>query len=209
MSDDSNAGSSSSNDRKRARRSERWVKSVVKRKRNTGQSYVSRTTNELVEARVIGLPCNDGCFGKVTRHVIEAVFTEFWDIGDYDLQNVYIQKLVQKVEVKRRRKPIDSANPGPTRTCNLQYTVRYQNTLYNVCKLGFLSMFGLKRRRVENAVKNMSAALTPQQLVRDQDEPRQKQQDAGADEQYSEQLQDDSDNDLFIGLRRCLTTTTM
>lgn len=46
--------------RKRTWHSEKWVKSVVKTKHNTGQAYVSRATKEAVEARVVGPPCNDG-----------------------------------------------------------------------------------------------------------------------------------------------------
>lgn len=90
------------------------------------------------------------------------MFAEFWAIGDYDLQNSYIQKIVCKMEVKRWHRPTDLAAHAPAHTCNLQYAVCYQNTVYSVCKLGFLSMFGLKRRRVENAVRKVSATLTPQ-----------------------------------------------
>jgi len=61
--------------------------SLSKVNRNLGKAYVSRATGENVEARAVGPPCRDGCHGKVTRPVIDKIFSEFWNIGDHDLQN--------------------------------------------------------------------------------------------------------------------------
>ena len=163
MSDSSNeqeaAGPTRS--RKKVRRPEMWAQNISKKLRNTGQAYVSRGTKQQVVTRAVGEPCHDGCFMKVTRPVIDLLFKEFWDIGDFDLQTFYIQKLVQKAEVKRRQKLRDPASPGPLRSYSLQYTVVYQNTVYQVCRQGFLSVFGLSRRRVDTALKKASEASTP------------------------------------------------
>lgn len=65
--------------------------------------YVSRRTGKLVPAHVIGSPCNDGCFGRVTEPIIRDLHKYLWEIGNYDIQNAYIQKLVSKVLVKHHR----------------------------------------------------------------------------------------------------------
>lgn len=102
--------------------------------------------------RVIGPPCRDGCFNKVIRPVIEKVFKEFWEIGNYDLQNAYLQKIVHLKPIPGHRKTTKLNAPGTARSANLQCTVVYANVMYSVCKAGFLSTFGIKRRMLENAV---------------------------------------------------------
>ena len=149
--------------RKRVRQPSKWMRNVSKEKRNTGKAYVSRSTKHDVEERVIGPPCRDGCFDKVTRPVIEAVFKKFWEIGSYDLQNSYLQKIVHQLPIKRRRKPKNPDAPGSSHASTLHCTVVFENVTYSVCKTGFLSIFGLKRRRLENAIKKISVSLTPLQ----------------------------------------------
>ena len=62
--------------RKRVRQPSKWIRNVAKEKRNTGKAYVSRGTKQDVEERVIGPPCQDGCFDKGTRLMIKAVFKD-------------------------------------------------------------------------------------------------------------------------------------
>ena len=147
--------------RKRIKRPDKWAQNVAKQLRNRGQAYTSVFTKKPVSARTIGKPCKDGCFDKVKRRVIEILFKEFWEIGNFDLQNAYIQKLVRPKEIKRRRKPKNPDAPGPIRTCSYEYTVIYSNTTYQVCKQGFLSIFGLKKARVETAMRKVTSTSAP------------------------------------------------
>lgn len=147
--------------RKRVKRPEKWAQNVAKQLRNRGQAYTSVFTKKQVSARTIGKPCKDGCFDKVKRRVIEILFKEFWEIGNFDLQNAYIQKLVRPKEIKRRRKPKNPNAPGPIRSCSYEYTVIYSNTTYQVCKQGFLSIFGLKKARVETAMRKVTTTSAP------------------------------------------------
>ena len=89
--------------RKRSRDIVNWKQNAVKRKRNSGQTYVSRSTGRNVSARVVGPACNDGCFTKITMPIVNHIHQEFWEIGDFGLQNAYIQKCVRQKDVKRRR----------------------------------------------------------------------------------------------------------
>lgn len=146
--------------RKRERKPHTWAKKKSKVKRDSGQTYVSRATQQRVEAREIGQPCRDGCFTRLTMPVIEHVFREFWEIGDYNLQNSYLQRIVEVQPVKKHRKSTTSASSQRKRTHNLNCTVRYGSTTYKVCKTGFQSIFGLKRGRLESAVKMVTTTGT-------------------------------------------------
>lgn len=102
-------------------------------------------------ARVVGAPCRDGCFNKVTLEGVDAIFKAFWEIGDCGLQEVYLQKMVVLMPVKKKTtKKIVSR-----RSCTFVYTVQYNNQTYRVCKGGFLAMHGITEHRVQCAVKKL------------------------------------------------------
>lgn len=147
--------------RKRVRDPSKWKANVAKQEKNLGKQYVSRHSGKVMESASIGPACSDGCFTKVTMPIIQQVFNEFWELGDREKQNAYIQKLVHVVPVKRPRHTKTPDAPGVKRVSMLQYTVVYKNTAYSVCRAGFLGIFGLKRRRVENAVRKVKASGTP------------------------------------------------
>ena len=63
--------------RKRARKPEKWKQNIRQKQRNLGQAYYSQMAKKNVAARKIGPACRDGCFDKVTRPVIEALFKEY------------------------------------------------------------------------------------------------------------------------------------
>ncbi|KAK4328322.1 hypothetical protein Pmani_001265 [Petrolisthes manimaculis] len=79
--------------RKKPRKVKEWENVSSKVKCNLGQSYISYKTKKLVSARVIGNPCRDGCFRKVTEEGVNNIFSEFWALGSYDTQNAYIKKM--------------------------------------------------------------------------------------------------------------------
>ena len=76
-----------------------WKTEDRKRKRNRGQAYqysVKGNKNLIrkVEARKIGPPCTckKDCFGILGQEAVNAIFHDFWDLGDYNLQNSDLQK---------------------------------------------------------------------------------------------------------------------
>jgi hypothetical protein len=82
--------------RKRRRQPEKWIVSECKKKRNSGKAYVSRHTEKEVPAHTLGDPgtCRLKCFEKLGMDVIEQIFCNFWNIGDYNVQNSYLSKLL-------------------------------------------------------------------------------------------------------------------
>ncbi|XP_066951853.1 protein NYNRIN-like [Macrobrachium rosenbergii] len=67
-----------------------------------------------VEAHKIGPACADGCLQKVTMPMIEALFKDYWAMGNYNAQTSYLQKLMVSVPIKRRRKPAEESSHTQT-----------------------------------------------------------------------------------------------
>ena len=134
--------------RKRSQKPETHKRAVAKIKRNKGEAYTSPSSGRAVPKCVIGAPCCDKCFEKVTRGGVESIFKAFWEIGDYNLQNAYIQKLVETIPIARKRTTAEKSRRSVTKV----YTVSYNNQRVKVCLSGFLAMHGIGQKRVNTAV---------------------------------------------------------
>jgi len=77
---------------KTGRNPSEWKKNTAKRKRNSGEEYESSVTRKVVKKKEIGAPCRDGCFEKMGMNNIKAIHESFWGLGDFNLQNAFIQK---------------------------------------------------------------------------------------------------------------------
>lgn len=58
-----------------------------------GEAYVSRFMGCHVEAQVMGPPCADSCYGRITSPIATVNHKEFWAISDIALQNTYIESV--------------------------------------------------------------------------------------------------------------------
>ena len=109
-------------ERKRGQNHSEWKRIVAKRKRNSGEMYVSRDTRKMVKQREVGPPCNDGCYARLGDDVVKDIHVSFWKIGDYNLQNTFIQKYAVVSEVKRRH-VVASAERPLKRSCTRSYSL--------------------------------------------------------------------------------------
>ncbi|XP_068206989.1 papilin-like isoform X2 [Palaemon carinicauda] len=134
---------------KRGRNPDGWRMNIVKKLRNEGKAYISRKSNKLVEARKIGPACSNGCFERLTMPVVEALFKEYWALGDYNAQTAYLLNLMDPMPVKCPRTP----NKKKNRTQTIMYHVMYGGVEHSVCKKGFCSIFGISDRRVRVALE--------------------------------------------------------
>ncbi|GBN36783.1 hypothetical protein AVEN_191740-1 [Araneus ventricosus] len=122
------------------KRMKTWKKAEAKKKRNSGEEYVNRYTNVVVPAHQIGEPCSCQCFLKVGQDNVQQIFNTFGELGNYDLQNSYLSKLVISNDVKR-----SYVSGRPSRTLRrLDYTVVINNEKYSVCRKAFYSMHGVQ-----------------------------------------------------------------
>ncbi|MPC61552.1 hypothetical protein E2C01_055624 [Portunus trituberculatus] len=152
----------SSRGRKRVRNPVEWKKNLAKRRRNMGEAYVSRSTGRQVQARVMRPPCADGCYDKIALPIVTVLHREFWAIGNFALQNAYIQKQVCKKPVKRHR-PVQEPNEARLRSCTLEYTLAYADQTYTICKKGFLAILAVSETRVRTALKAITTTGSPRE----------------------------------------------
>lgn len=77
------------------------------------------------------IKCRDSLLGRE-----DDIFNTFWNIGDYDKQNLYLLSRFQY------HGTLQSVNT-PTRNSIFQYTVQIGHNI-NVCKQEFLAVHGLQ-----------------------------------------------------------------
>ena len=106
---------------------------------------------------MVGPPCSDGCFDRVTPDGVNSVFSAFWGLGDYDMQNAYLQKLIRVKAVKRKRTTAEISRRATT----MEYSIINGLQTIKVCKAGFIAMHGLTRGRIESVVKKMTHTGIP------------------------------------------------
>ena len=60
-------------------------------------SYISGKTKRVVPARSIGQPCNcsQKCFKKLIMNLVEVIFSNFWDLTDYNLEKSYLSDILK------------------------------------------------------------------------------------------------------------------
>ena len=124
---------------------------LAKRLRNSGEEYVSSSTNRVISKRTPGpeCKCKQKCYdrlGGIER--VSQIFKFFWNIGNYNEQNNYLQKLVKSQSVKRSRKKGDSR-----RNTTLLYHVICDGTMIPLCQKAFLSIHGIGEKRMRIAVR--------------------------------------------------------
>lgn len=88
--------------------------------------------------------------------VIEALFKDYWGMGNYNAHTSYLHQLMASVTIKRRRKPAEESS----RTQRILYSVIYGNKHYNVCKKAFMAIFGIGDKRVRVVLKKLTLGKT-------------------------------------------------
>ena len=147
--------------RKEGRKSEEhkseWAVNVSKRKRNSGEEYISYRTKKVMPPRKVGPPCKDGCYNKVGTDNIEQIHKLFWGIAEYNKQNEYLIRCISEVPFKRKyTKKAVSKRPA-----KILYKIIHAGIEYEVCREGFLNIFGIKRGKLEvilNKIRETKAA---------------------------------------------------
>ena len=152
---------------KKGRKSEvdrsRWARNQAKKKRNSGVEYFSIASKKVVPARKVGPMCKDGCFAKIGIENIEEIHKGFWGIGNYDKQNEYLMRCISEVKFKRKYTKKDISK----RPAKLVYKVTHASTDYEVCRDGFMSIFDIKRGKLDLIVRKMRKSKAETGVVTD------------------------------------------
>ncbi|XP_046684658.1 uncharacterized protein LOC124370417 [Homalodisca vitripennis] len=127
---------------------------IVKEARVKGQSYVSHKGKE-VSAKKPQFDCR--CANKCLKNLGEEdcldVFQRFYDIPSKNEQDLYIQGLIDAVDVQQRRPREDVVNRGK-KNASFSYHLMVGVTRKEVCFKAFLSVFSISEKRVRR-IRNL------------------------------------------------------
>ena len=133
---------------------------TLKRKRNEGnwKRNIAKKARNFGFARRIGDPCKckNKCFDKVGQTNIERIFTEFWQLGSYNLQCSYIQSHTEEVQAKRHR-TFDIARQRPIQH---KFHVLADNIKVYICLDAFSNILGHNKRTVHRMTNKKTSAGT-------------------------------------------------
>lgn len=168
--------------------------------RDQGRPYVSRATGKEIKGRVMGQPCNckKKCWSKIELGANE-IFSAFWDMGNFDEQNVYLYGNISIKPVSRHY--VKGSN---RRTYTFTYWCKVRGKHVEVCKEMFMGVHGLQnsRGRIGNLMKQMKAGnLLPK--------PDQRGKHSNRPNKYSEQSLQAARRHIEMYINRNMTLKKM
>ncbi|XP_049822345.1 uncharacterized protein LOC126265328 [Aethina tumida] len=143
--------------RRGVRNDEEYKRHKIKKSRVHGKAY-QNYRDKPVDARKIGQPCKCimRCFDKIKESDRQKVFAEFYKLSTKNLQDIYLQSLIQAQSPTQRRKRKED---GKDRSWSYRHYITInKNDKRKVCRGAFVSIFGitserlrrLKRLKVQN-----------------------------------------------------------
>ncbi|XP_072389593.1 uncharacterized protein [Diabrotica undecimpunctata] len=149
--------------RKRTKNPSQWKQNKLKRRRNTGKSYVSMSqTKKTIPARCLKEPCTEKCRLKCTTNInIECrydLFKKFWDLGDLSKQRAYIS--ASMIDIQPKYKYSNAQRP---RHNNKAFHFIVNNTTIRVCKTFYKATLDISDRMiftVQNKMNNNDFSQT-------------------------------------------------
>ncbi|XP_049317002.1 uncharacterized protein LOC125779776 [Bactrocera dorsalis] len=146
---------------KRARKSLRkeWKREERKRKRNSGDSYVTRKRKPIQEKQFSNLDCKctKKCFNKITEEQRNKIFEAFWKIGTFSAQNAFIRGLLKPILPVRRRPTTAEKN----RTSSNRFSHNVAGETKRVCKRYFLETLKISNGRLTSALEKVKMGYPP------------------------------------------------
>ena len=142
--------------RKRKRNFSSWKKNKRKHLRNSGQQYVSSAGRVVSAKKFAGLKdkcCHKKCTHQFTTSEPEQIFTNFWHIGNYDAQNLFIAGCIEQRSVSSHIVP-SVGTKRVVRSYARRFTVQTGNGHVAVCKRTFLSLLVISAGRINTVLRS-------------------------------------------------------
>lgn len=138
--------------RKRTRNPESWGKNTRKKRRNTGQEYVS-TKGKNVAAKKMKDSCSEKCRlkcrSKITEEERKNIFDYYWRLGDIEQQRSFLNKCMSDYINPEYR----ASKPGNNRSKNVRYTFSIDERHIQVCKTFFKNTLAINNRIIFTTIK--------------------------------------------------------
>lgn len=152
--------------RKRSKRgmstSDQYRRNVIKKARVQGKEYVNYKNNQ-VNKVVIGPACNckKKCYDKVAEEDRISIFGKFYDMSSKNEQDIYLQGLIDRHDVARRRPRQLSENRDHAFSYKYFLKTDSNPTKVEVCKKAFCNIHGITFERVRRLCNLLKENLVP------------------------------------------------
>ncbi|XP_072763725.1 uncharacterized protein [Anoplolepis gracilipes] len=132
---------------------EKYLQQVNKIKRNSGQKYYTKRGKFIPAKQFESKNCN--CSKKCIERINETqrieIFNKFWNIDDFNKQNVFLYASVQRESVNRRR---PRNNSGTKRAYAYKFYLVTSGGNILVCKKFFINTFQISTGRIDRILKS-------------------------------------------------------
>lgn len=111
--------------------------------------------------------CGRNCNSLISQEDRKSIFSRFWELGIYSVQNAYLSGLVKRLPVKQRR-PRESGDflPKGPRSVSYKYVLNVKNQSICVCKNYFLGTFNISNGRLQRCLKKEELGRSPGEDLR-------------------------------------------
>ena len=133
--------------RKRIRNEKEWKINIRKEARNKGLPYTTRKGKDVDRRtfdREYDCKCRMKCCTKLSDQDKNLIFTNFWNEMDWNAQTRFLVSSVWLIPVKNRKV---GTSAGRT------YSRKFYLSKIRVCKKMFLSILGIKNKRLDYALR--------------------------------------------------------
>jgi len=156
-----------------------YKRNIIKYSRVKGVEYVSYSGKQVAAVKTgSDCKCKLKCFSRLNQQIKADILTYFLSLESKDIQDTFLQSLVQKREVIRRRKRAVASNERAScsnesqqnidinvRKNNFfQYFVKIDGKQIHVCKKAFAALHGIGKKRVERLCTLLSINKPPQDM---------------------------------------------
>ncbi|CAH1114782.1 unnamed protein product [Psylliodes chrysocephalus] len=136
----------------REHRSGTYIQKIRKIKRNSRKRYDTQS-GKIIPAKVFqneDCQCRKDCLKNLNETERKRIFEMFWNLGDFNKQNILLYEATGRSVVKRGGQ---RNGKGSCRNESFTYWLNYKTGKVAVCKNFFFRYFSNKRRTIDTCIK--------------------------------------------------------
>ena len=142
--------------RKRRANPNEWKSNVAKKRRNLGESYISKNSKKIMLERKMrpgcDTTCSYKCVSKITEEQRFQIFRKYWSYGDVNKQRDFISRSLH--EIKSRRSQQLKVSSG--RSENVAYYFTINGSKIRVCRKYFMATLNISTTTISTVRRKLA-----------------------------------------------------
>lgn len=134
------------------RNGDKYAQKLRKSYRNTGKKYYT-AAGKIIREKIFqhkDCHCLKNCINLINVEERKNIFDNFWNLGNFNKQNVYLHGATEQHIVQRKRLRNGKGSP---RNYTYKYYLKSTHGNVSVCKKFFLSTFNISAGRLQRILK--------------------------------------------------------